>query len=68
MWKKLSEVEADFPEYFVRCHKSYLVNMRCIKNYEKQIIRLVDGREIAVSRSKKNETEIKYYKFKGESV
>ena len=65
VWKKLSEVEDDFPDYFVRCHKSYLVNMKYIRNYEKQIFTLVNGREISISRSKKNETEMKYFKFKG---
>lgn len=65
VWKKISEVEADFPDYFVRCHKSYLVNMRYVIDYRKQFFKLMNGKEIGISRSKKNETEIKFFKFKG---
>lgn len=65
VWRKISEVEADFPDYFVRCHKSYLVNMRYVIEHNKQVFKLMNGKEIGISRSKKNETEIKYFKFKG---
>lgn len=65
VWKKISEVEDKFPDYFVRCHKSYLVNMRYVVGVEKQAFRLMNGKEIGISRSKKNETEMKYFKFKG---
>lgn len=65
VWKKISEVESDFPDYFVRCHKSYLVNMRYVVGIEKQAFRLMNGKEIGISRSKKNETEINYFRFKG---
>lgn len=65
VWNKISEVEADFPDYFVRCHKSYLVNMRYVVELKKQSFGLMNGKEISISRSKKNETEMKYFKFKG---
>lgn len=65
VWKKISEVESEFPDYFVRCHKSYLVNMRYVLEYKKQVFKLMNGKEIGISRSKKNETEMKYFKFKG---
>ncbi|MBQ3006731.1 MAG: response regulator transcription factor [Clostridia bacterium] len=65
VWKKISEVEDEFPDYFVRCHKSYLVNMRYVLEYKKQVFKLMNGKEICISRSKKNETEVKYFKFKG---
>lgn len=65
VWGKISEVEAGFPHYFVRCHKSYLVNMRYVVEHKKQAFKLMNGKEIGISRSKKNETEIKFFKIKG---
>ncbi|MBQ3149920.1 MAG: response regulator transcription factor [Clostridia bacterium] len=65
IYKKMSDVEKDFPDYFVKCHKSYLVNLRYVVEYKKQIFTMIDGKKINVARSKKEETELRYYKFKG---
>lgn len=65
VWKKISEVEAEFPDYFIRCHKSYLVNMRYVLEIKNRYFRMINGKEIAISRSHKNATELKYFKFKG---
>lgn len=48
---KLDELERTLGESFVRCHKSYIVNMVYIKNFIGMKIELVTGEEIPVSRS-----------------
>lgn len=65
MWCKLDEVEHLFPKCFVRCHKSYLVNLKYIKKYNNSVFELIDGHFINVSRSHKKETDIKYFEYKG---
>lgn len=64
IWMKMSEAERQFPDYFVRCHNSFLVNMKYIEKYESNSFRLINGQEIVVSRSKKEETMKKFYSFK----
>jgi len=66
IWMKMSDVEPKFPEYFVRCHNSYLVNMKYITSYKNNYFRLADGNEIMVSRSKKEETIEKFYAYEDE--
>ncbi len=65
VWKKISDIEQSFPENFVRCHKSFLVNMKFVSEITSSSFKLFDGTEISISRSKKEDTLNKYYKFKG---
>lgn len=62
---RLDNVEASLPDGFVRCHKSYLVNMRYIHYYNKSSFELINGECINISRSKKNLAEEKYFSYKG---
>lgn len=64
IWMKMSEAETQFPDYFVRCHNSFLVNMKFVIGYESNSFKLINGQEIIVSRSKKEETMEKFYAFK----
>ena len=60
---RLDNLEKRLPDYFLRCHKSFLVNMKkieCIKGNE---IYLYTGEEIRISRNKKNEAKDKYKFF-----
>ena len=47
---KLSDIEQQLGNEFVRCHKSFLVNIEHIKELRDNDIRLDNGKEVAVSR------------------
>ena len=47
---KLSDIEQQLRNEFVRCHKSFLVNIEHIKELRDNDIRLDNGKEVAVSR------------------
>lgn len=54
--KKISEIEELLPsEYFVRCYRSYIVNVKYIKSILKNHVLLEDGVEIPISRGKYKE-------------
>lgn len=62
---KLSDMEKLLPEYFLRCHQSYLVNLDRIKKFTLDGIVLVDGRVLPVSRARYSETKDKFLKILG---
>ncbi len=62
---KLDDVQPQLPDYFVRCHKSYLVNMNYADCYNSQYFEMSCNKIIPVSRSRKAETEKKFFYFKG---
>ncbi len=64
LWMKMSDAEAQFPDYFVRCHNSFLVNMKFIVSYKGNCFKLMNGQEIMVSRSKKDQTIEKFYAYR----
>ncbi|MBC5625749.1 LytTR family transcriptional regulator [Clostridium sp. NSJ-49] len=54
--KKISEIEKILPsEYFIRCHRSYIVNVKYIKAIIKNNVLLVSGLKIPISRGKYKE-------------
>ncbi len=54
--KKISEMEKNLPsEYFVRCHRSYIVNIKHVKSIIKNKVLLSNGAEIPISRGKYKE-------------
>lgn len=63
IWMKMGEAETQFPDYFVRCHNSFLVNMKYVIGYENNSFKLINGQEIIISRSKKEKTMEKFYAF-----
>ncbi len=46
--RSLSEIEQELPEEFLRCHRSYLVNMRHIARAEAGDFLLKDGRQVPI--------------------
>ena len=62
--KKISELERELPsKYFIRCHRSYIVNLKYIKSISKDNIVLESGIRIPISRSRYkevNDTFINY--------
>ncbi len=55
--ESLDHMEEMLGSNFVRCHKSYLVNMKKMKKFEATKFVLTDGTEIAVSRRYKSNTK-----------
>ena len=51
--KKISEIEKILPsKYFIRCHRSYIVNIKHIKSITKNDVLLENGVNIPISRGK----------------
>lgn len=67
IYRKLDEVQKELPDYFLRCHQSYLVNMNEIKSLRPLRIELNQGEEIPVSRPKYKETKERFFEFIGQS-
>ena len=61
----LDDLEEKLPDTFVRCHKSYLVNMKCIARFTANKFILKDGTEITVSRTKLSEARKQYFDYIG---
>ncbi len=62
--ESLIQWEQTLPEnIFFRCHSKYLVNMAHVTSFENQIIILVNGEKIPVSRRRWKEFQLAYMKF-----
>ena len=64
---RLDHIFRSLPPGFCRCHKSYAVNMSCIRRFEAGGILLKDGSRIPVSRSRYNDTKEAYFRYMGQS-
>lgn len=63
---KLSDLEERLPDYFVRVHQSYLVNMYQIKLFSAKGVELLDGRSVPVSRPRYAKAKECFMQFLGE--
>lgn len=50
VYGKLSQLEAELPAWFARCHQSYLINLDYVARLGSESVRLVTGVELPVSR------------------
>lgn len=64
-YEKLDFMEKQLSVGFLRCHKSFLVNMDKIRAFEKNIIELEDGTILPVSRAKVKAVKEKYFQYIG---
>lgn len=65
IYRKLNEIEEDLKDMgFVRTHLSYLVNMRYIEKISSYVLRLTNGKEISVPKSRYPEVKRQYTLFK----
>ncbi|NCB29969.1 MAG: response regulator transcription factor [Clostridia bacterium] len=64
--QKLEDVwkEAQMHNAFVRCHKSFVVNLDCVLQMENNSFRLIDGTEVPISRSARADSKAAYYRRK----
>lgn len=50
-YKKLSDFPKELPDYFIRCHQSYIINANYINSYQIGQFTLTDGTIIPISNS-----------------
>lgn len=65
IYQKLSNLREKLPDYFVQCHKSFLVNLSYIENVKERKVTMMDGVEISVSRANWDAFEKAYITFDG---
>jgi len=68
LYKKLDEYEEEMNDTFVRIHKSYLVNMNCIKRIERTQLILCNGVILPISKNRSVDTKSKYFRFVNEQL
>lgn len=65
IYKKLSELEEELKDYgFLRIHLSFIVNMQYIDKISSYVLRLTNGKEISVPKSRYAEVKRSYAAFK----
>ena len=64
-YEKLDFIMNQLEGEFVKCHKSYLVNMKWIQQVDNKAITLMNGIEIPVSRNRMTETKDKVFEYLG---
>jgi len=68
--EKLDDVMPLLPEQFIRCHRSYAVNLECVEKVERYLLTLQDGTELPVSKAYSQEVRQKaaeYFAANGKS-
>lgn len=63
---KLGDLEEKLPEFFVRVHQSYLVNMKRIRFFSAKGVELTDGKTIPVSRPRYANAKEVFLQYLGE--
>ena len=60
---KISDLEQRMGDTFVRCHQSFLVNMKYIRRIENESFKLENGEEISISKRRYVETKNRYFAY-----
>lgn len=60
---KLDTVLNKLPDYFVRCHQSYVINIRKITKWERSTFYIGQNIRIPISRNRLQETKEKMYQY-----
>lgn len=64
-YAKMDEVEARLPRQFVRCHKSFLVNMDCISELGSFDLTLSNGETVPISQRRKRSVYDRFVEYVG---
>lgn len=64
-YERLDDVANRLPDMFIRCHKSFMVNMWHIRRFLPTDVLLKNDTAIPVSRNRYNETKNNYFRFMG---
>lgn len=60
---KIADLEQRMGENFVRCHQSFLVNMKYIRQIENESFKLENGEEISISKRRYVKTKEQYFQY-----
>ena len=66
--KSLEHLAISFPEQFVRCHKSFSVNLQHVREFSRTKLILRNGKQLPVSRSHSAEARIRFMTHLSNSV
>lgn len=67
IYEKMDNLQKRLDKSFVRCHKSFLVNMKYIVERTNQYFVLSDGRQIPISKSNFKDVRSKFITYLGDS-
>lgn len=67
VYERLDRLAPRLPEGFLRCHKSFLVNMRCIRRFLEQDVLLDTGAKVPMSRSRSAGAKADYFRYMGKT-
>lgn len=62
---KISEIEPQFPDYFLRCHHSICINLNMAESIKRYQFTLKGGKNIPISQSKFKDARQTYINFLG---
>lgn len=62
-YAQLDDVETSIPNYFIRCHQSYLVNMHFITSLAKGRCQMSNGQLIPIAQKRRAQTRRQYLQF-----
>lgn len=58
--ERLKNIEETLPEHFVRCHRSYIVNMKAVSAISPNFVTMVDRSKIPLSKTYFEEVKVKF--------
>lgn len=64
-YDKLNNIEKELPPYFIRCHRSYIINPNFVILMGKNFFEMSNGEKIPISKTYKESSREKYFKHKG---
>lgn len=67
VYEKLDRLAHQLPDGFLRCHKSFLVNMRCIRRFLEQNVLLENGASVPISRARYAGAKAAYFSYMGQT-
>lgn len=65
---KVSDLDGELPDYFIRCHHSFYVNLNYVCRIQRYHFTLKNGKNVPVSQSKFRMSREKFMSFLGEMV
>lgn len=65
---KVSELDSELPEYFIRCHHSFYVNMNFVSSIRRYHFTLKNGTDVPISQNKFRMSREKFMCFLGEMI